>query len=346
MIRILIADDSLLTRTVIRDILDRDPELEIVGEVTDGRQAVDAARSLRPDLIIMDVMMPVLDGLDATTEIMSETPTPILILSANVDPQSSRNAFQAIRLGALDVLEKPKGLGTEAFEPLARTLLSRIHMLSRIRVMTHHRRATRPAARQSTTCLPAKATARTLLAIGASTGGPKAVMHLLNQLPQRGASILIVQHIAAGFAEGFAAWLDNDSPWKVRIACDGDRLEPGVALVAPCRQHLIIAQGRVCLTDSPPVNSCRPSVDELFHSIVRDGRGTQTTAVILTGMGNDGANGLAALKAAGACCLAQDEESCAVFGMPRVAIERDAVDMVLPLTDMPHLIAEILAPKG
>jgi len=344
MIRILLADDSLLTRTVLRDIIGRDPQLQVVGEVTDGRQAVDATRSLRPDLVIMDVMMPVLDGLDATSEIMAETPTPILILSANVDPLASRSAFQAIRLGALDVLEKPKGLGTEAFEPIARTLLERIRVLSRVRVVHHYRRdrAPQPATRPAHP-VPRRQAERSVLAIGASTGGPKAVMHVLSQLPLRGASILIVQHIAAGFAEGFAAWLDQDTPWTVRLARSGDTLEPGVALVAPCRQHLVIDQGRVVLAETPPVNSCRPSVDELYRSLARDGRGGETAAVLLTGMGNDGANGMADLRSAGALCFAQDEDSCAVFGMPRMAIERDAVDMVLPLVDIPGMLAEILA---
>jgi len=346
MIRILIADDSLLTRTVLRDIISRDPDMQVVGEATDGRQAIEATRTLRPDLIIMDVMMPVLDGLEATTEIMAETPTPILVLSASVDPLGSRNAFQAIRLGALDVLEKPKGLGTDAFEPLARTLLERIRVLSRIRVVHHYRRPTRPTPTPRDIPSTSTATARTLLAIGASTGGPKAVMQLLNQLPLRNASILIVQHIAAGFAEGFATWLDQDTAWKVRIAAPGDRLKPGVALVAPCHQHLTLQQGVVVLTDTPPVNGCRPAVDELFSSLAKDGHAPNTAAVLLTGMGSDGAAGLGELKAAGAYCLAQDELGCAIFGMPRVAIERNAVDMVLPLTEMPGLLAEILAPKS
>lgn len=318
-----------------------DPEIAVVGEVTDGRQAVDETKRLKPDLVILDVMMPVMDGLDAVREIMADCPTPILVLSANVDRNASRNAFEAIELGALDVMAKPKGFGTHAFETIAQTLRDKVKSLARIRVMHHYRRPSKVAATRvapkSASCLD-----RTLLAIGASTGGPKSIMHLLQNLPRKPVPVVIVQHISNGFAEGFADWLDKECSWTVRVAAAGDKLMPGVVLIAPCRQHMEVQNGRIRLTDAPPENSCRPSVDVLFRSLVRNGFGSKIAAILLTGMGSDGANGLLALKTAGACSLVQDEESCAVFGMPRAAIDRGAADMVLPLTDIPLILKQIL----
>ncbi|MBE0499832.1 MAG: chemotaxis-specific protein-glutamate methyltransferase CheB [Desulfuromonadales bacterium] len=341
MIRVLLADDSPLTRTVIKELLMCDPQIAVVGEVTDGRQAVDETRRLKPDLVILDVLMPVMDGLDAVREIMAESPTPILVLSANVDRTASRNAFIAIELGALDVMEKPKGFGTHAFETIAQTLRDKVKSLARIQVMHHYRRESRGVASKvapkSLVC-----TDRTLLAIGASTGGPKAIMHVLQNLPRKPVPVLIVQHIANGFVNGFADWLDKENSWTVRVATDGDRLLPGVVLIAPCLHHMEIRNGRVCLTDDPPKNSCRPSADVLFSSLARNGFGAKTAAILLTGMGTDGADGLLELKNAGACSFVQDEESCAVFGMPRAAIERDAADMVLPLPDIPLMLKHIL----
>jgi two-component system chemotaxis response regulator CheB len=342
MIKILLADDSPLTRTILKELLLRDPQIAVVGEVTDGRQAVDETRRLKPDLVIMDVIMPVMDGLDAVREIMADCPTPILMLSASVDRTSSCNAFQAIELGALDVMEKPKGIGSQAFEEIAGKLLEKVKSLSRVRVIHHFRRGKKSAVKKSSAKSVA-CTDRRLLAIGASTGGPKAIMHVLQNLPRRPIPIVIVQHIANGFAEGFADWLDRECSWTVRVAVDGDRLAAGVVLIAPCGRHMEVRNGRICLTDDPPVNSCRPSADILFRSLARSGVGSQIAATLLTGMGTDGAAGLLELKTAGACSLVQDEESCAVFGMPRAAIALGAADMVLPLDDVPVMLKQILA---
>lgn len=341
MIKVLIADDSPLTRTILKELLLRDPGISVVGEVTDGRQAVEETRRLKPDLVILDVMMPVMDGLEAVREIMADSPTPILMLSASVDQTSSLNAFQAIELGALDVMEKPKGIGSAAFEAIAEKLIDKAKSLSRVRVIHHYRRDKKTAVEKPLTKSSGPA-ARTILAVGASTGGPKAIMHVLKNLPRKAIPILIVQHISTGFAEGFADWLDKECSWTVRVATDGERLEPGVALIAPCGQHMEVEKGRIHLTDDPPVNSCRPSVDVLFRSLARSGTGAQIAAVLLTGMGTDGADGLFKLKSVGACSLVQDEESCAVFGMPRAAIDRDAADLVLPLTDIPMMLTQIL----
>lgn len=341
MIRILIADDSELTRVVLRDLLSEDPDIEIAGEVSDGRSAVEQTAKLEPDLVIMDVMMPVMGGLEAVAEIMADTPTPILMLSANTDPDDSRGAFAAIKLGALDVMDKPTGVVTEAFAQIASQLVAKVKSLSRIRVI-HHYRAQRPKIEKTTASLPTGP--RRILAIGASTGGPKAVLHLLQLLPKDlSASVLIVQHIAEGFAPGFADWLDRESALPVRLAEPGLELQAGMVLVAPNNAHLTLQSNRVALEQSPPLHNCRPAVDAMFLSLVDQGVAAETVAVILTGMGIDGAAGLEALQSSGAYTIAQDEASCAIFGMPKAAIERGAVTQVLPLEQVAEVVCRLFA---
>jgi two-component system chemotaxis response regulator CheB len=329
MIRVLLADDSLLTRAVLRDLLARDPEIQIVAEVGDGRAAVEQTALLKPDLVIMDVMMPVMDGIEAVGEIMSRCPTPVLMLSANTDPTDSRSAFSAIRLGALDVMAKPAGVTSEAFALLADLLIAKVRSLSRIRVMHHFRPARREVPQPK--ILPRGR--RRILAIGASTGGPKAVLQLLRELPATlDAAVLIVQHIADGFAAGFADWLDREVPLPVALAREGEGLQTRRVLIAPNGVHLTInGSGRIALRQTPPLHNCRPAADALFQSLFDARLGGEVVGVILTGMGTDGADGLKVLHEQGAYTLAQDEASCAVFGMPKAAIDRGAIDQVLPL---------------
>jgi two-component system chemotaxis response regulator CheB len=340
MVRVLIADDSKLVRAVLRDLLARDSAIQIIGEVGDGLQAVTETSRLRPDLIIMDVHMPVMDGLEAIQEIMATCPTPILVLSATVDPKDSRSAFNAIRHGALDVLTKPQG-GGESFEKIAGQLIETVKSLARVRVIHHYRRR-----RES---LPPRVNAggnqRDILAIGASTGGPPAILRLLKEIPAAsGARVLIVQHIAEGFVAGFVEWLNRETTLSVRLAGAGDPLEAGVALVAPSGSHLQVREERVFLSPAPPVNSCRPAVDVLFHSLADSSLASRTAAVLLTGMGRDGAEGLAALRRAGAHTIAQDENSSVIFGMPKAAIDIGAAVQILPLTEIPPVLLSLLRP--
>jgi two-component system chemotaxis response regulator CheB len=342
MIRVLIADDSALTRAVVRDLLARDPGIQVVAEVGDGQAAVEQTVRLQPDLVIMDVMMPVMDGIEAVAQIMASAPTPILMLSASTDPTDSRSAFSAIRLGALDVMAKPAGVTTDAFSQLADLLIAKVRSLSRIRVM-HHFRPTRQPVPQ-VAVVPGGP--RRILAIGTSTGGPKAVMQLLKELPVSfGAAVLIVQHIADGFAAGFADWLDREVPLPVALAREGEVPPPGRVLVAPNGTHLTVnGGGRVVLRQSPPLHNCRPAVDALFLSLAEAGRGADTVGVVLTGMGTDGAAGLKALHGQGAFTVAQDQASCAVFGMPKAAIDRGAVDQVLPLAAIAGAVRPLFSP--
>lgn len=339
MIRVLIADDSLTTRLVLKDLLATDPDIAVVGEAQDGRQAVEGTLRLRPDIIIMDVLMPVMDGLAATMDIMSRCPTPILVLSANTDPEDSNNAFQAIQYGALDVVEKPEGFFTEAFDEIADNLISKIKFLSRIPVMHHFRKGklSLPVGPP-----PSSGHDRNILAIGASTGGPRAVAHLMCNIPaETRPRIVIVQHIAKGFAGNFAQWLDRESPFSVRLATEGSRLEKGVALVAPNGVHMEVRGERIALLDAPPLHACRPAVDMLFNSLARK-QAPSCVAVLLTGMGRDGAQGMKRLRDNGSYNIVQDEATSTVFGMPKAAIEAGAAHQVLPLAKIPEAVADLL----
>ncbi|HZV80635.1 MAG TPA: chemotaxis-specific protein-glutamate methyltransferase CheB [Geobacteraceae bacterium] len=338
MIKILLADDSLLVRAVLRDALSAMADMVIVGEATNGADAVSMAANLKPDLIIMDIIMPVMGGLEATEAIMARCPAPILILSATLDEKDVKLAFTAIKKGALDVMGKPTSVNHGNHEFIDR-LVEKIRLLARIRVIHH---MNRPRARQS---LPIRIEGgnRSILAIGASTGGPKAVMSIVRTLPADfKAKVFIVQHISSGFARGFSQWLNMECALPVRLAESGDLPKSGEILVAPNDCQMIMEGDHLQLLDSPPVNSCKPSIDVFFASLA-EAKGSQTVGVLLTGMGKDGAQGLALLRESGSATIVQDEKSCAVFGMPKAAIALNAADEILPLPEIPAAITRIFS---
>jgi two-component system chemotaxis response regulator CheB len=340
MIKVLLADDSPLVRAVLLDIFHDTPDVTVVGEATNGREAVEMTTALRPHLVVMDIMMPVMDGLEAIEEIMANCATPILVLTATLEDKEVNYAFQAIKKGALDVMAKPSGGAIAPGGEFPEALREKVRLLSKIRVIHHLRRRPKiePVIRQWETDVN-----RNILAIGASTGGPKAVMSIIKTLPHDfPAAVFVVQHIASGFAKGFAQWLDRESRIKVRLAKEGDLFEKGEVLVAPNDSHMVVERGKVRLIDTDPVNCCKPSVDVFFRSLAAE-HGKNIVAVLLTGMGRDGAEGLKAIRARGGLTLAQDEESSAVFGMPKAAISIAAVDEVVALGKFPAVISRLFA---
>jgi two-component system chemotaxis response regulator CheB len=356
-IRVLVVEDSATMRHHLRESLAADPELVVVGEAHDGAQAVQMCGRLRPDVVTMDMMLPVMSGLQATEQIMAEFPTPILVVSS-ADRRELFNGYNALAAGALDVLEKPRGDDSDA--GWGNRLCSAVRLVSRIRVITHPRARLdgrgRPVPPASDPPPPAPTPVVTdghsgprVVAVGASTGGPGALTALLRALPPGfRPPVLVVQHIAASepFAVAFSDWLADQTGHRISYGADGMLLSSltGRVLLAPPDRHLYVQSGTVRLSDGPPRHSCRPSVDVLFESVAAEYR-SAAAGCLLTGMGRDGAEGLLQMRARGAVTFAQDQASCVVWGMPREAVLSGAAAYVLPPASIAARLAELAAPS-
>jgi two-component system chemotaxis response regulator CheB len=344
--RVLVVEDSLTVRKHLVEVLSADPELAVVGEAEDGKQAIELCRTLRPDVITLDIMLPIMSGVAVTEYVMAYCPTPILVVSASMNRGELHKTYDALAAGAVDVLDKPAGNRTDS--EWGKKFVSSVKIVSRIRVITHIRARLEPIGRipaRPGSLEPRNSEARTsIIAIGGSTGGPAAIVDILRELPAGfPVPILLVIHISEPFGTAFAEWLDGQSKLHVRCAQDGEPLpllgQPGVVM-APPGFHLVVEGGRLRLTLGPERNSCRPSVDVLFESLAKE-RGEETTACLLTRMGRDGAAGLLALRHAGALTFAQDEASSVVFGMPKEAIRMGAAGRVLALGEIAPALAAV-----
>src|SRR4030042_571697 len=309
MIRVLIVCDSQVRRDFLPYSLSSDPAIQIIGTAGNGEEAVQAVRDKRPDVITMDVIMPKMDGLEATRIIMETTPTPIVIVSASWDPKEMKKTFQAMDAGALAVIEKPVGVTHPNYTRLAQELILTVKLMSEVKVV---RRRPRMPYRShipavSPFVAPSMAMDVKAVAIGASTGGPPAIQAILSGLPKDfPVPLLIVQHIATGFVQGFADWLTTSSGLPVKIAAHGEYPLPGRAYIAPDDLQMGVDNGgRIILSSSEPENGLRPSVSHLFRSIAGV-FGKNSVGVLLTGLGKDGASELKLIKEKGAVTIAQD----------------------------------------
>lgn len=332
MIRVLIAEDSVTVRELLREIVRGDGGMTVVGEASNGVEAVERTRSLRPDLVVMDIAMPRMDGFEATRRIMIEAPTPIVIVSARYDVRDVQVSMHALHAGALVAIPKPRGPQSPQFEDDAREFVATLRLMSQVKVVrrwARHRRSSSVPAVASAGVRPR------IVAMAASTGGPAAIHHILSDLPENfPVSILLVQHMARGFMDGFASWLDTAGPLRVQVARDGQPLEPATIYIAPDDLHLGVAQrSRIALADAPPIQGFRPSANHLFASVA-DQFGRAALGVMLTGMGDDGCTGLAALRREGGRILVQDEKTSVVFGMPGAVVQAGLADSTLPLPDI------------
>lgn len=333
--RVLVVEDSLTVRKRMLAVLSADPDIEVVGEAEDGQRGIELCMSLRPDVVTLDMMLPIMSGLAATEYIMAYCPTPILIVSASTNRGELFKTYEALAAGALDVLEKPTG--DEADGVWEQKLTSTVKLIARLKVITHPRGRLGRAGGRATfpvTTPVASGSGPRLVAIGVSTGGPAALVTILRALP-RGfpLPILVVIHIGKLFAPAFADWLDGQSPIRVSYARDGEALPPigeGRVLLASPDFHLVLRNDKLRFTQDPERHSCRPAVDVLFNSLARE-VGAACIACLLTGMGKDGAEGLLAIRRAGGRTIAQDEATSVVFGMPREAILLGAAEQILPL---------------
>ena len=331
-IRVLIVDDSAIVRKVLTDALSAEPDIEVVGTAPDPFVARDKILTLSPDVLTLDIEMPRMDGVTFLKRLMHFHPMPVIVISS-LGAASSRATLDALAAGAIDVLAKPGG--PQSVGELRLSLAAKVRAAA---AATVRRPAPAPAppahsSGSSSEHFPPSA----VIAIGASTGGTEAILQVLLGLPVNCPGIVIVQHIPPVFSKSFAQRLDSLCRMRVREAQNGDAVEPGLALVAPGDFHMLLKRSgtgyQVEVKQGPQICFQRPAVDVLFRSTAQ-AAGAHATAAILTGMGADGAQGMLAMKAAGARTIAQDEASCVVFGMPREAIKAGGVDRVLPLSSI------------
>jgi two-component system chemotaxis response regulator CheB len=350
-IRVLVVDDSASVRQTMSDILSGDSEIEVVGTATDPFAAASRIHKEVPDVITLDVEMPRMDGITFLRKIMSQRPIPVVICSSLTE-QGSETLLQAMDAGAVEVIAKPR-LDTKQF-----LIESRVRICDAVKAAAHaklsraDRHAKRHLVEKKLTAdvmmpppAPSRAMARTtekIVCIGASTGGTESLREVLTALPVTSPGIVIVQHMPELFTAAFARRLDSMSEIEIKEAQDGDAVLPGRALIAPGNRHMLLqrsgARYHVAVKDGPLVSRHRPSVDVLFRSAAQYAA-SNAVGIIMTGMGDDGAKGLLEMKKAGAYTIAQDEESCVVFGMPKEAIALGAAEKIIPLD---RLAAEIL----
>ncbi len=328
MIRVLVVEDSAVTREYLAYLLGQDPTLQVVGTARNGLEAVEQTGRLKPDVILMDVNMPGMNGYEATRQIMAHLPTPIVMISASFKRDEVIMTFKALEAGALTILEKPVGPGHPDAVEAAKRLVETVKLMAEVKVVRRWPRAEHPIV-----LAPAPAIINRkvrLVAVGASTGGPQVLATLLSGLPANlAASVLVVQHIAPGFLPGMAEWLGQGTRLMVKLAEPGESVRPGTVYLAPDGVQMGIARdGRIRLMKEAAEEGFCPSVSYLFQSVA-ESYGPSACGILLTGMGRDGAAGLKRLRGAGGVTIAQDEASSVVFGMPAEAIRMGAAEYVL-----------------
>ncbi len=342
--RVLICDDSAVMRQLLTEILSHDPDIEVVGTAADPMIARDKIKALNPDVLTLDVEMPRMDGLSFLERLMRARPMPVVMVSSLTE-RGAATTLRAIELGAVDFVTKPKiDMRTGTLE-LADEIVQKVKAAARARV-----RVPAPGAAARTVAPPPAGalgrSAHRVIAVGASTGGTEALRVFLSALPPDTPGIVIVQHMPAHFTRSFAERLDSQCAVRVKEASDGDRILPGHVLIAPGDFHMrVVRSGAVCSVNvfsGEPVNRHRPAVDVLFESCAQQ-LGANAVGVILTGMGADGARGMAAMRKAGARTLAQDEASCVVYGMPREAVNAGGVEQTLALQELPQAVLKLCA---
>lgn len=350
-IRVLIVDDSSVMRMLLKRLLETDGSIEVIGTAHNAAIAWDKMNSLRPDVVTLDIVMPDIDGIRFLERIMGQMPTPTIVISA-LGAKGSEYALKALSAGAIDIVEKPSSDTQDAMEAFRQKVISLIREASESKPVkfrserrsTHEPMTTGAIAPRPSKTSPSRSRSP-LVAIASSTGGTEALKQVLTRLPANLASILIVQHMPRDYTKAFAQSLTQICPFAVKEAVDGDKLSPSCALLAPGDFHMEVVQGtdalRVRLHQAPPLHGVRPAADHLLNSVARLSL-PNSIGVVLTGMGRDGAQGLLAMKKSGSFNIAQDEDTCVVFGMPKEAIHLGAIHRVVPLPKIADMITAFL----
>lgn len=371
-VSVLVVDDSAFMRRMLSDILNEDPGIEVVGTARNGQEALEGLTRLKPDVITLDVEMPVMGGLSALGEIMKVRPTPVLMISSQTQAGADAT-LKALQRGAVDFIAKPSGSISLDIGKLGDEIRQKVKLASTINISRVPAAVSKPkpvlgkpvepkveASAQKPTSSPALtrpvwSELNKLVIIGTSTGGPKALYEIIPSLPKDlGAGVLIVQHMPPGFTKSLADRLNQASALKVKEAEDGDEVLPGFAYVAPGDFHMSVktierVAGRrqliIELNQGPPVGGHRPDINTMFNSVAKS-YWSKIVAVLLTGMGNDGTEGMKNIKAIGGKTIAEDQSTCVVYGIPRSAIEAKIVDRVVPLGQVAHEIVKALSERG
>lgn len=335
-IRVLIVDDSAVNRDFLTSIIETDPVFTIVGYASNGEEAIHAVRELSPSIITMDLDMPVMDGFEAIEKIMAYYPTPILVVTAIEFQKDSTIAFDALAVGALDIINRPQlpdNVDDSIVSSSGTEFLAKLKLLSQIKVITHVRGKLNRRARSDKE-LGSSAVWR-LVIIASSTGGPKALKEIFDHLPADFPSpVLVVQHMSDGFVPGLARWLDSTCNLTIAVAVENEMIKPGSIYIAPTGYHLTIKKGgMLSLLDHPPINGLRPCADVLIESAV-NAYGSRVVGVILSGMGNDGTRGSSLIKQAGGKVIVQDRTTCVIPSMPQNVIAAGTADSIHPLTEI------------
>jgi len=344
-IKVLIVDDSYLIRKVISDIFEKDPDIKVVGTANNGKDAVLMSKELDPDVITLDIEMPVLDGLSALKQIMSENPKPVIMVSA-LTQHGADATFKALSLGAVDFIPKPSAMMSTALEELEDLLITKVKaaVKSKLNIYKFETDANRPKLADIKAKSAIKEVSDKIVAIGTSTGGPTALLSIFNKFPEKFPSpVLVVQHMPEGFTNAFSNKLNSSSSLEVKEAEDGDELLSGHGYIAPGHSHMSIEKKgdkfKINIYKAAKVSGHMPSIDVLFNSVA-EYAGSNSIGVIMTGMGRDGADGLLKIKQKGGYTIAQNEETSVVFGMNKAAVEIGAVNEVVPLAQIPDKIIE------
>lgn len=359
-IRVVVVDDSALVRSMLTEIINRQPDMTCVGAASDPYVAREMIRNLNPDVITLDIEMPRMDGIDFLSKLMRLRPMPVVMVSTLTE-RGAEVTLRALELGAVDFVAKPKIGVADGLKQLATEIADKVRIASKARI---HRTATPATTAKAGSSTAAGATpsapppqaslgrlsTEKLIFIGASTGGTEATREVLVTLPADAPAVVITQHMPPGFTRSYAARLDSLCRIRVKEATDGERILPGHAYIAPGGLHLSVERSGANyiarVQDGEPVNRHKPSVEVLFKSAAKT-VGRNAIGIMLTGMGADGAKAMREMKDAGAYCVAQDEASCVVFGMPREAIAAGAVDHILPLKQIaPHLMDHLRSTVG
>ncbi len=347
MIRILTVEDSDVVALLLKAILDQEPDMQVVGHARNGSEALSQVQALQPDLVTMDIRMPVLDGFEATRLIMAQHPTPIVVVSSSVDEEELHIISRAIEEGALAVLEKPRDVSHPNFEASRRELVDTIRAMAEVKLVRRRFTAqpSRHASADTRIFTKPAPQLQELVAIGVSTGGPQVLQSIFAALPADfPVPVLVAQHISKGFLGGLVNWLRDNSPLRIKVAESGEALEKGCVYFAPDDYHLMVrrnSRGLAVQLDQGASNKgFRPSASNLFDSVAQT-CGSKAVGVLLTGMGSDGARGLLAMHRRGAHTLVQDEQSAVVYGMPAAALALDAVSQVVPLEQLPAQLLEL-----